>query len=191
MSFFLRRISRKSFSLHWQKRSQKGVSIVEVLVSAILLVIVAMGSIAAMRISAQTSRLGQVNQFTNSRIASDVEQARAIANGLCRNPDGSFVDDCNLCSSGFAQAIQTQLENTEPSFSEDGWSSGNGVQQGSRIRQALVLSQPTVLTLNYHDRDNNDRLVTSVDIIPPAVASCACSADNPINISGGGVSVCN
>ncbi|WP_338441908.1 prepilin-type N-terminal cleavage/methylation domain-containing protein [Synechococcus elongatus IITB4] len=186
MQFFLHRFQQSLRFSRSRRRSQQGVSIVEVLVSAILLVIVATGAIAAIQITAQTSGLGRVNQFTNSRIASDIEQVRAIANGLCRNPDGTFNRNCNLCRTGFSTAIAAQL----PPFNENGWPNGSGVRQGTRVDRTTDTSRQTVLTLNYLDLDNNSRPITRVDIIPAAVGDCPCTADNPIASGGGGVTLC-
>lgn len=198
MPFFARQFHRDRDSFRRRPRSLQGSSLVEVLVSAILLVIVATGTIGAIQISAQTSGLGRVNQFTNSRIASDIEQARAIASGLCRAANGSYSLNnpcasslplrqmCNASSNpSFAQAIAQQL----PTFDENGWPNNRGVLQGSRVDQGIDTSRQTVLVLSYRDRDSN-RLITQADIIPPAVGYCPCSADSLINPSTTGVAIC-
>ncbi|WP_338462244.1 hypothetical protein VZH09_01820 [Synechococcus elongatus IITB7] len=199
MKFFSHRFYRHPQSYYQRRRSHQGSSIVEVLVSAILLTIVATGTVGAIQITAQTSSFSRVNQFTSSRIVSDVEQARAIANQLCRASDNNYGLEnscagsvtlqtlCNPSSTpSFAEAIAAQL----PAFNENGWPNNRGILQGSRIDQDLDTSQQTVLVLNYRDRDNNNRLVKQAEVIPPALAYCPCSVDNPISNSGGGVAIC-
>lgn len=197
MRFSSWRLRRSPTPVRRSRPSTQGISIVEVLVSAILLVIVVLGTIGVMRITAQTSNLGRVNQFTNSRIASDIEQARAAANTLCtinleKPLDSNCINSwklrqmCNGTSSRtFAGATQDRLAN----FDENGWLSGSGIPQGSRIRRNLI-DQATVLVLEYRDRDNNNRLVHRAEVIPPAVGYCSCRADNPITRDAKGVTVC-
>lgn len=185
--------------MYRSQRSIQGVSIVEVLVSAILLAIVASGTIGAMQISAQTSNLGRVNQFTNSRIASDIEQARAAANTLCEmdinNPlnsrcSGNTLRLRDLCKGTSAKSFAAATQESLITFDQNGWLSSSGMPQGSRIQRHIITDQKTVLTLEYRDRGNKNRLVQRAEVIPPAVGYCSCSADNPISRDASGITIC-
>ncbi|WP_126147382.1 type IV pilus modification PilV family protein [Synechococcus elongatus] len=77
----MKRIHKRS------RRSQLGFSLVEILVAAILTVLLAQATAAALRISVQTqNRASTENSFENAIVA-DLEQVRAINRNLCRNPN--------------------------------------------------------------------------------------------------------
>lgn len=71
------------------RHSKLGFSLVEILVAAILTILLAQATAAALRISVQTQNRASVENSFESAIVADLEQIRAISRELCRNNDFS------------------------------------------------------------------------------------------------------
>lgn len=142
------------------RHSQLGFSLVEVLVAAILTILLAQATAAALRISFQTqNRASTENSFENVIVA-DLEQIRAVNRNLCRNPNfdrnattspnnlryGAFGDCAGTVfqtrckatgtASGFGDLLQAQV----PTFTNR-TVTVNG-QSWTVSRQSLVVKRP-------------------------------------------------
>lgn len=142
------------------RRTQRGFSLVEILVAAILTILLAQATAAALRISVQTqNRASTENSFENAIVA-DLEQVRAINRTLCSNPNfdrtattspnnlsyGAFGDCAGTVfqercrATGTAAGFGNLLQGQVPAFASQ-TVTVNG-QPWTISRQTLVVDRP-------------------------------------------------
>ncbi|ABB58512.1 hypothetical protein Synpcc7942_2482 [Synechococcus elongatus PCC 7942 = FACHB-805] len=175
-------------SLGRRRRSQRGFSITEVIVAAILTILIAQATTAALVVNARTQGTSvEESQFLRI-VNQDVERVRDVASALCRsstsplsyngcNPptNPSLKQRCDSTSSnaGLAQLLSSSL----PAFSDNIFTSKNRstvtITRTSSIPTVPGASSFSVLRLAYTSSGLSPNLSYVTEVVPDVVGWCS------------------